>query len=63
MFSSKLITEYYQAKFFISCRIVKIWDLRKTYVVNPKYMPQPRYQMQYSESKSTGHGKSMYNVF
>lgn len=36
--------------------IVKIWDLRKTYIPNSKYLPTPKYQMNYSEPGSTGHG-------
>ncbi|XP_054714542.1 denticleless protein homolog [Uloborus diversus] len=32
--------------------IIKMWDLRKTYLFNSKFMPAPAYQINYSESKS-----------
>lgn len=38
--------------FFIAIfRVVKIWDLRRTYVVNSKYLPTPKYKMDYGEGQ------------
>lgn len=42
---------------FIIIRNIKIWDLRRTYLASAKYLPSPKYLMNYSDPGSIGQGK------
>ncbi|XP_055950160.1 denticleless protein homolog [Argiope bruennichi] len=47
--------EYKLASVGVGDGLVKVWDLRKTYVSNPTRLHTPRYQLKYSNDKNT-HG-------